>query len=109
MKRFGIQLPSERARRLRAQYGISIEEYDAMLQKQAGLCRICLRPETVSQGGRLRPLAVDHCHRSGIVRGLLCQRCNTRLAQLEWFDANLEWVTIARKHCELQDRERVCA
>ena len=51
-------------------YGLKLEDYDRMLQEQGGGCAIC---------GKLyedRPLAVDHNHETGVVRQLLCYRCN---------------------------------
>ena len=62
--------------RLKRRYGLSLSDYNEMLKEQNGVCWICKRPETMRQGGRLKPLAVDHCHESGVVRGLLCNRCN---------------------------------
>jgi hypothetical protein len=56
-------------------YGISVERYDAMLAVQDGKCALCGREGNV--GGKR--LAVDHCHDSGRVRGLLCNPCNTML------------------------------
>lgn len=61
---------------LRRVYGISLEDYGAMLEAQGGVCRIC-RKECAS-GMRL---AVDHCHQTGRVRGLLCGKCNTGIGQ----------------------------
>lgn len=57
---------------LRLTYGISVAEYDAMLDSQNGVCAICEQPEPVPG----RRLAVDHCHTTDIVRGLLCSTCN---------------------------------
>jgi len=57
---------------LRMTYGISIDVYDRMLAGQNGLCRICGKPETNAGFS----LAVDHCHKTGTIRGLLCCRCN---------------------------------
>lgn len=60
---------------LRKQYGISADDYWSMLAKQNGCCLICYhKPSTGA-----RRLAVDHCHTTGKVRGLLCSRCNTAL------------------------------
>lgn len=58
-------------------YGISLAERDAMFAAQAGKCAICA---TESPGPR--GLFVDHCHKTGKVRGLLCYRCNTGIAML---------------------------
>lgn len=59
-------------------YGIRLHDYDLLMQKQGGVCAICLRPPT----GDAR-LGVDHCHSSGVVRGLLCRPCNNALGHLE--------------------------
>jgi hypothetical protein len=57
-------------------YGISHEKYDEMLAAQGGVCAICSQPE---RSARNRHLAVDHCHKTGKVRGLLCTNCNRAL------------------------------
>jgi len=57
-------------------YGLTPEAYDAMLAEQAGVCAICRRPERATALGKIIPLAVDHDHRTGAVRGLLCRDCN---------------------------------
>jgi hypothetical protein len=69
---------------LRYNYGIGVAEYDAMHSAQKGLCAICGQPETLkrSMDRATRRLAVDHCHSSGKVRGLLCSGCNTGLGGL---------------------------
>lgn len=66
---------------LMRQYGITLDDYKAMATAQGGLCKICRNPETAlnHRTGMPRELAVDHCHSSGDVRGLLCTRCNTGL------------------------------
>lgn len=40
------------------------------------VCDICLQPEHRTRGGVVKLLAIDHDHRTGVNRGLLCQRCN---------------------------------
>lgn len=62
---------------LQKKYGITLVDYARLLQKQNGLCAICKRPEDRRQWGKLKPLAVDHDHATGIVRGLLCHLCNS--------------------------------
>jgi hypothetical protein len=64
-----------RKHRLRCIYGISLEEYDAMLDRQGGVCAICKRKPDEGKA-----LFVDHCHVTGRVRGLLCGKCNSVLA-----------------------------
>lgn len=56
--------------------GITEAEYNEMFEAQLGLCAICLKPEN---GIRL---AVDHCHETGSIRGLLCKRCNMAIGLL---------------------------
>lgn len=58
-------------------YGITLEEYDAMLREQGGVCAICKKTDNS------RELAVDHSHTTGAVRGLLCKQCNIMLGQIE--------------------------
>jgi hypothetical protein len=70
------QRQARRAYRLQWRYGLSIEEFDALLEQQDGTCAIC--PVVISDGSGRR-LHVDHDHDTGKVRGLLCQKCNTAL------------------------------
>jgi Recombination endonuclease VII len=59
-------------------YGLTIESFEAMLEKQNGVCAICEQKETAvhQTTGEARHLAVDHCHAKLHVRGLLCTQCN---------------------------------
>jgi hypothetical protein len=70
----------DRLRHLVRKRGISASEYAALMARQEDRCAICRRP-----CGTGRRLAVDHDHRTGRVRGLLCFRCNTSLARYEEF------------------------
>lgn len=63
-------------------HGMTPETYDAMLQSQQGLCAICKKPGN-GKGQKHRPLCIDHCHTSGKVRGLLCDRCNLGLGNFD--------------------------
>jgi recombination endonuclease VII len=67
------QLRVNRTRR----YGISGDDYYTLLKRQGGACAICKK-----KPGRRR-LAVDHCHSTHWVRGLLCSKCNTGLGQFD--------------------------
>ena len=77
---------------LKRDYGITQEDYNKMFEQQEGHCAICDKPERAKINGRLKVLAVDHNHKTGQIRGLLCQVCNTRLAYIE----DLEFITKAR-------------
>lgn len=76
--------PCVRNRWLQTRYGISTVEYDAMLEAQSGVCAICGGVETaLSNLGQIRPLAVDHDHATGAIRGLLCDDCNVGLGRMK--------------------------
>lgn len=62
-------------RMLKYNFGITLAEYEAMLERQGHCSAICFADEPGGQGG----FHVDHCHVTGKVRGLLCHRCNTGL------------------------------
>ena|SRR5690625_358126 len=55
-------------------YGLSCGEYDALYERADGGCEIC---RVVTK------LVIDHCHESGMVRGLLCFRCNWRMSRVD--------------------------
>ena len=63
---------------LRRKYGITLDEYDRMVEDQGGRCAICGSTDP-RNGGNM--LAVDHDHATGRVRGLLCGTCNTALGK----------------------------
>lgn len=73
MKEYRKRRP-ERVRNtvLKRMFGITVDEYEAMLKAQGGVCKICEKPQ-VKSGVRL---CVDHCHGTGRIRGLLCDNCN---------------------------------
>lgn len=66
----------DRDARLRRVFGISSDQYAAILVEQSGGCALCGR--TPPPG---RSLHVDHHHETGVVRGLLCFRCNAGIGQ----------------------------
>jgi hypothetical protein len=65
----------ENARQRKKNYGVSAEQYDEMLKRQNYSCKLCNK--TVEDNKQR--LAVDHCHDTGKVRGLLCSTCNLGL------------------------------
>lgn len=66
---------SRTVRRRGQKYGITQEDYQRMLDSQSNVCAICGGYETWEHSR----LCVDHCHKTGKVRGLLCSRCNKAL------------------------------
>lgn len=67
---------------LKKRFGIGLAEYDALLEKQNKVCAICNQSENyVDSQGHIRMLAVDHCHKTKKIRGLLCSKCNTALGK----------------------------
>lgn len=67
---------------LKRYYGITLEDYNKFLEMQGGICAICGKPETKSINGTLFTLSVDHDHKTGKVRGLLCKDCNLGVGKL---------------------------
>ena len=73
-----------RASTLKCNYGITLDQYDDMLQAQQGVCFLC------GDTNGSRPLFVDHCHDTGVVRKLLCHRCNLIVGFIETRKDKLE-------------------
>lgn len=79
-------IPSLGARKRYESYKISAPEWDRLLAKQNGICKLCPSPATV----------VDHNHKSGEPRGLLCTPCNTALGRMElegWNSKAMEYLS----------------
>ena len=68
---------------LKRKYGITLEEYKKILENQKHLCLICNQPETRKHKGNKVDLVVDHCHKTGKFRGLICDSCNVGLARFK--------------------------
>jgi len=73
------------AKKLRA-YGINVDAYESLLTLQGRACAICRQ---LPNGKRVERLSVDHDHKTGAVRGLLCRRCNSALGL---FHDSVEWL-----------------
>lgn len=71
---------SSRRTHLKRKYNMTLEEYNVMLENQNGVCKICGEPENCS---RNKFLAVDHCHETNKIRGLLCTNCNRSVGLLK--------------------------
>ena len=84
-KQWAIDNPNEweRSRRkshLKKKYGITIEDYDKIVASQNEVCAICIGPLIDSRGFRPH---IDHCHKTGVVRGVLCGDCNKALGMFK--------------------------
>lgn len=79
-KKFMADHPGyERNAALKHNYGITTVEYDLIFKTQSGCCAICGRHQTELK----TRLCVDHSHKTGRIRGLLCRRCNLVLGVYE--------------------------
>lgn len=74
-----------RATQLRTKYGMSLEDYETLCAAQGRVCAICSLPETVrsSPNGVVDSLRVDHDHKTGKIRGLLCSECNFGISKFK--------------------------
>lgn len=61
-----------RRKKLLLSYGMTLQDFENLVTGQNGLCKICDKPSV----GKFH---IDHCHETGVVRGLLCQKCNMGL------------------------------
>lgn len=74
LRRLRVDVRDEKLKRA---YGISGTDYERILEKQGGVCAIC------GSAPHKKRLAVDHCHKTGAVRGLLCSICNVAVGLLK--------------------------
>lgn len=82
--------------RLKKSFGMTLEEYNEIFESQNGKCLIC---ESTGRGGRSKryQLFVDHCHKTGKVRGLLCMKCNSAIG---YFDEDIARMKSAISYLE---------
>ena len=85
---------------LKRRYNITPQEYETKLASQDYKCAVCGKDDSDNKrGGKLDPLHIDHCHKTGKLRDLLCHQCNSGLGQ---FKDNIEILQKAmeylRKH-----------
>lgn len=75
-------------------YGITLEDYERIYNKQEGCCKLC--------GIEEEKLVVDHDHKTNLVRGLLCHSCNVGLGHFKDNEATLlkaiEYIKKSRKY-----------
>jgi len=88
---------SYRRWQLKRVYGLSIEQFNQMLSSQGGVCKICKSSDPRTG----RDWHVDHDHRTGVVRGILCARCNLLLGRAQdradRLEAAIEYLRAAEK------------
>jgi hypothetical protein len=77
----GRTIANKRRFNLEKIYGITLADYDALMRKQAGVCAVC-RKAPAGRHSRDVRLVVDHCHKTGVTRGLLCNNCNRAIGLL---------------------------
>lgn len=92
LRRKNLKPLAKKDAELKRLYGIGIEDYLRMLERQSNVCKICNKKcKTKSR------LSVDHNHETGAVRGLLCNRCNRALGM---FEDNVETLRSAIRYLE---------
>jgi hypothetical protein len=75
------QASAKRYQHIKANYGLSREDYELLESEQEGLCAICQKSPVGR--GKMNFLVVDHCHTAGHIRGLLCGNCNIAIGLFE--------------------------
>lgn len=86
-------------------YGITPEQYADMLSQQEERCAICQRDLDLG-----RDTCVDHCHKTGIVRGILCSNCNYGLGQFkDNQDVLREAIKYLDKNCTINEKDKPLA
>lgn len=77
-------------------FGLTKKDYKKIVEEQDNRCAICNQHETrKNRIGQTRNLSVDHCHKSGKIRQLLCSNCNAGLGH---FKDNPEFILAAYKY-----------
>jgi hypothetical protein len=74
---------ARRSAKLKHNYGITLDDYNRMVEAQSGVSAICgLKPQEANPSHWKERLAVDYCHDTGKIRGLLCNNCNAGIGHL---------------------------
>ena len=85
---------------LKRNYGISVDEFDSMLESQGGKCNIC---KTSTPNGK--GFHVDHCHQTGKIRGILCHNCNINLSSIESAEDKPKYIVAIIDHLGINRSE----
>lgn len=91
LKRYKKDPDKKRDKNLKKLYGISLQDYNLLKESQNNRCKICERHEKEFY----HKLAVDHCHKTGRIRGLLCTNCNIGLGN---FNHSVDLLNRAREY-----------
>lgn len=73
----------DKNKKLKKAYGITLQEYNELLSKQNNRCAICNVNNNGKYRKKERAFAVDHCHSTNKIRGLLCSDCNVGIGLLK--------------------------
>lgn len=101
-KEWRINNPESRSRTVRqnkivSKYGMTLQKFDEMARNQGGVCAVCHNPNNIEG----RELTVDHDHKTGEIRGLLCHSCNLVLGLVgDSLDRLLDLHEYLRNHQE---------
>jgi len=91
-------------------YGITQREFDNILSSQNGACKICKIKLTLS-GTSVTRACIDHCHKTNIVRGILCQQCNKGIGHFndnpELMKAGADYLLLAQQRPEVSYQLKV--
>ncbi len=79
-------------------YGLSIDDMLRLYSMQNGLCALCAETITLTRASGTRHVCIDHCHDTGIVRGLLCSECNTHIGRT---GDSFDWHYRAARYLEM--------
>lgn len=82
----------------KSKYGVTKEEYNRMLAIQSGSCAIC---SSDKPGPNRSRFVIDHCHDTGLIRGLLCPHCNFAIG---WLKDNTHLMRMAIEYIEKSRR-----
>jgi Recombination endonuclease VII len=82
-KRLNKQIPRKKINQVKKQYGLHEHDYLRLMLEVNGFCMICKTK---------KDLVIDHCHRANMVRGLICQQCNSGLG---YFKDNIQFLLSA--------------
>lgn len=96
-----VRLNRQRKSNLKRLYGITLEEFYSILEEQNNKCKICSVDIFMDAKNRNQKTCVDHCHKTGKVRGILCHKCNVAIGLLDDDISKIELVVNYLKSSEI--------